>query len=381
MTQVIATIFLKVELNAQTILAFCALLGLAWAYFLIIHRRGNLRANRFLALLLISLAVLIIRQTFSLKQDEGFSLFFYFLSQGIIYLVGPAIYLHLTSITGKKLTNRNVLLHFLPAIVSTIFMVILYFFRIEIKQINNMSMLQVFSVIFISLQIMHLILYLFLSRSIIRVYEGQFGKYYSSLSKINLKWMKQLIITASLFAVLIITMFLLIISGGYYEINNTADFLFLALIATLIVSIVMKSWKQPEVISGIYQEPDKYKTSPLSDHISDELKKKLEKAMKEDQLYLSKDLNLNSLAEYLAVQPYMLSQLINQEYDQNFFHFVNGFRIEHALVQMDNGALKTTTLAGIAENAGFNSKSTFNRAFKKKMRTTPKEYLARLTVD
>jgi len=368
------SILSKVLLNGQTLLLFCALLGIAWAYFLITHKRGNLSANKFLALLIFVFAALILRHTASLELDRDFSLFLYMLSQGLIYLVGPSIYFHIEHLTGNKTSSVNILKHFMSAIFTSVFMMVLFFFRVAIMDINNILFLKIFSISFISIQILHLLVYIFYARKLVVAYEQRLTRYYSSLSKINLRWIKQLMVIASSFAVLILGMYILIITGEYYEINNNADFLFLTVIAIIILSIVIKSWKQPEIVSGVYEEDHKYKTSPLSSPESDKLKVKLDQLISKEKVYLTPELNLNQLATDLDVQPYIISQLINQEYNQNFFNFINGFRIEFALGKIQNGDLKHTTLVGIAYDSGFNSKSTFNRAFRKKMGCTPKEY-------
>lgn len=368
-------------MNAQTLLTFCALLGMAWAYFLFTHKRGNLSANKYLAILIIALAVLMLRRIAYFETQQEFYLFLYFVSHGVIYLVGPAVYFHIENLTGNNSPFGKVWKHFIPAMVTGVFMIGLYFFREEIKGIENLLFLKIFLSIFVSLQILHLLAYIFYARKLVAAYEKRLTRYYSSLSKINLNWIKQLMLITSTFAALILLMYLLIITGGYYEINNTADFLFLALIAIIILSIVVKSWKQPEIISGIYEENHKYKTSPLSNDESSKLKQKLEQLLYQEKNYLTPELNLNQLAAELDVQPYIISQLINQEYNQNFFNFINGFRIEFVLEKIQNGDLKDTTLVGLAYDSGFNSMSTFNRAFKKKMGCTPKEYNKSLIKD
>ncbi|NER13617.1 helix-turn-helix domain-containing protein [Leptobacterium flavescens] len=364
----------KTPLSGQTILLFCGLLGIVWAYFLLVNKRGNLSANKYLALLIAVLAVLVLRQSVYSETFPRLQPFLYFISQGVLYLIGPAVYLHIKNLTGQKTPFSRVWKHFLPAVLTTLFMLGLFFYRTEIKEVNNILLLKIFFVTFVCLQLIHLLSYLIYSKKLIARYEKGLKRYYSSQTRINLKWMKQLLWICSSFAALIIAMYLLIVSGGYYEINNTADFLFLSLTAVLILSIIIRMWKQPEIVSGIYEEEQKYKTSPLSDSASGELKEKLQRLIREEKIYLDPELNLHQLASGMDTQPYIVSQLINQEYQQNFFNFINGHRIDFALEKIRNGYLKNTTLTGLAYDSGFNSKSTFNRAFKKKMQCSPKEY-------
>ena len=62
----------------------------------------------------------------------------------------------------------------------------------------------------------------------------------------------------------------------------------------------------------------------------------------------------------------------------NFNDFINTYRVEEVKKAFDNGEHKKTTLLGIAYDCGFNSKATFNRAFKKNAGFSPKEYLEKL---
>ena len=76
----------------------------------------------------------------------------------------------------------------------------------------------------------------------------------------------------------------------------------------------------------------------------------------------------------LSVPQHHLSQILNEKLNQNFFDFVNNYRIQEAkklLVSPDGGLL---TILAIAEEVGFNSKSAFNNAFKKVTNTTPSEF-------
>lgn len=71
----------------------------------------------------------------------------------------------------------------------------------------------------------------------------------------------------------------------------------------------------------------------------------------------------------------MLSQVLNESYQQNFFNFINQHRINYAKHQIQEGFLEKQTVEALAYLAGFNSKSTFNRAFRKLEGLSPKEFL------
>ncbi|NQZ77827.1 MAG: AraC family transcriptional regulator [Ekhidna sp.] len=102
---------------------------------------------------------------------------------------------------------------------------------------------------------------------------------------------------------------------------------------------------------------------------------KLRKLMEEDKLYIQADLSLHELAQHLKVNTVQLSATINQAFNQNFNDFVNSLRIEEFIRLYREDVNKRFTLLSIALDSGFNSKATFNRAFKKIKGASPKEYL------
>jgi AraC-like DNA-binding protein len=84
-------------------------------------------------------------------------------------------------------------------------------------------------------------------------------------------------------------------------------------------------------------------------------------------------LSLRSLSDHTNISTNYISQVINQKTDSHFFDYINRFRIDAAKEQLAMKDEKTTVL-DIAYNVGFNSKSTFNTAFKRHTDLTPTEY-------
>ena len=366
-------IFGQTILNAPVLFGFCAMLGLVWSYFLFTHKRGNTLANKFLSILIAALAILAIRQ----KAAEGsYSIYIwlYYVSQGVIFLIGPALYFHIKVLLPDGERLKKTWLHFLPAFISTILMSVLFAVRSAIPSFSNIALLKFLALGYVLIQLIHLLTYVFMTRRYIRYHDAQMGKYTSALVKINKKWVKNLTIVSTAFCALIGIMYFLIISGGYYEMNNSADTLFLVLLSIILMTIIVKSWRQPEVTSGIYKSADKYQTSKLSDLDVQSIKQKLVTLVEEDKPFLDPELSLKQLADKLQLPAHNLSQLINQEYNLNFSHFINESRIDYAVDLMKRGGHKKTTLEGIAYDSGFNSKSTFNRAFKRKLGCSPREF-------
>jgi AraC-like DNA-binding protein len=106
-----------------------------------------------------------------------------------------------------------------------------------------------------------------------------------------------------------------------------------------------------------------------------EWKPKIETLLKNDKAYEDPELSLTQVAKQLQTNPSLISKVINQGFQLNFNDFINQYRIDAIRQKLKAGEQKTQTLLGIAYDCGFNSKATFNRAFKKSLGFSPKEWL------
>lgn len=98
---------------------------------------------------------------------------------------------------------------------------------------------------------------------------------------------------------------------------------------------------------------------------------KLEHAMKEEQLFLQDNLSLKKLSESIAESENHISETLSQYLHTKFFQFVNSFRVEAAKKALEES---DKLIINIAYDVGFNSKSTFNTAFKKFVGHSPSAY-------
>lgn len=96
--------------------------------------------------------------------------------------------------------------------------------------------------------------------------------------------------------------------------------------------------------------------------------------MTEKRPYLDPELSLSTLAKDLKITRGQLSQLINDGIGENFYDFINKYRVEEVKKLMVDPEMANFNLLGIAFEAGFKSKSTFNLIFKRFTGLTPTEY-------
>lgn len=114
----------------------------------------------------------------------------------------------------------------------------------------------------------------------------------------------------------------------------------------------------------------------LQDSEAEKLSADLFHLMDERKLFLDKDLDLGSLSLMLNITDKKLSTLINQNFGLGFTDYVNAYRIQAFLEKVDSGQLDQLSIAGLADQCGFSSKTTFYRAFKKIYGCTPTHYLS-----
>ena len=98
--------------------------------------------------------------------------------------------------------------------------------------------------------------------------------------------------------------------------------------------------------------------------------------MDKDELFLKPDLRSKEVAEQLQITIQTFSYVLNKGLQKSFHDYINGLRVAYVKKQLQAGELERKTLAGIAQDAGFNSESSFYRVFKKHTGTTPKKYLS-----
>ncbi|MCP9766487.1 helix-turn-helix domain-containing protein [Lacihabitans sp. LS3-19] len=105
---------------------------------------------------------------------------------------------------------------------------------------------------------------------------------------------------------------------------------------------------------------------------------KLENFILENQPFKNPKISLNELATQVDIQAHVLSKIINEHYNQNFFDFINSYRVEEFKRMIKEPEYHNLTFLGLAYEVGFNSKTAFNRSFKKITNQTPREYLESL---
>lgn len=153
----------------------------------------------------------------------------------------------------------------------------------------------------------------------------------------------------------------------------------------LVTWMVRRALAHPELFAGITSEDEVVADLDGSlaaaeqglSVLETEQAGRLERWMQQEAPYLRADLTLKGLAEDLDMAPRALSRLIHRHADCHFSDFVNGHRVQAAQRELLSGDDPSRTILDIAYAVGFNSKSSFNSAFKRKTGLTPSQFKAR----
>jgi AraC-like DNA-binding protein len=216
---------------------------------------------------------------------------------------------------------------------------------------------------------------------LLQTYSAALKESYSALEKINLVWLRTILV---LFSVVLLADMSINIPVAFFGIK-VPDIYYAVLLAEAcaVFAIGYLSLRQPEILAGVSltaadtpkSKPEKYVTSPLDDQLGRELADKLDLEMEQRQLFLKNDLSLTELADIMGLSTRHLSQVINQHRHRNFYDYVNSYRAHHAAnFLVSHGK---TNLTRLAFESGFNNRVSFSKAFRSHTGQTPTEFISR----
>lgn len=360
------------------------IIGIAITFFLafiLLGKRKKTLADKILCLWLAVIGMHLV--LVFLTMEQLIYRFPYLLGVPIFFplIHGPLLFLYVSSLTQQTQKWAFNSLHFLPAVLM-LFCFARFFAlsgnsKIEVYQHKGQGyrhLLEWYSY----LVKLSGIFYVCASLWILRKHKEAIADQFSNTDKINLNWLRYLILGVAVvwvfvlfgtsshlyFAVVIFVIFI-----GYWGINQVGIF-------------------TPEM-SPSFQEIDTIKIEPLADATPKSKYEKsgltpeqgqsihafLQQKMLEEQLYTNSELTLIDLAKALSVHPNLLSQVINTYEGKNFYDYVNALRVEHFLRLVKNPENRKYTILSLCYECGFNSKSSFNKHFKRLTSSTPSEYI------
>ncbi|MFZ9003937.1 MAG: helix-turn-helix domain-containing protein [Robiginitalea sp.] len=298
----------------------------------------------------------------------------------LVILHAPLLLLYTQSLTTKNFRLKLIhLLHALPFLVALLLLFLFYYNQSPEMQkgvLEDVKRGKDLSTILISVfGFVYELSYLLAIRVRIRNYREAIVQQFSNLDKINLNWLNFLV-NVFIISVLASTLGNILRHSQLVRLDQGAIILGLVGLLFFISSVLLKGLHQNEIFLGAQRG------SPNNVPSSEENKSLLNKLnihIRDNKPYLNAELTLNDLASQLEVSARQLSTLINAELGKSFFDLINTYRIEEAKRILRESKDSKLTVLEVMYEVGFNSKSSFNTAFKKYTGSTPTAYKARFS--
>jgi len=302
-------------------------------------------------------------------------------------LYGPLLYLYTRSVLFNDFVMRpKTFIHFLPFVLLTLLSIASFALMPvdeKLKMLHAVLDRKIPTYIYLiaAALYLHFFVYMFLCLRMIRQYQFAASNKFSDTQRTNITWLRSTVLFFIIFM-------LLGVLNGIIGLTQLTKYYYLFLTALIAVfflfinRVMLKALRVPGVFSVMSEKEAKEEQPGAPKYISSGLheteKKKIEEQliqyMRKEKSYLQSELSLNQLAAELSVKPKILSQIINEKLGQNFFDFINTYRIEEAkrlLVEHEDPKI---TVLEILYEVGFNSKSSFNTVFKKNTGLTPSDF-------
>ena len=323
-----------------------------------------------------------------------------------VLFIGPIIFCYTQSLLNPSFTfTKKQFFHFIPGIIYLIYTISIWVYDKFIfgdYYFYKDGMDKDFDYWYQKLGLISMIIYFILSIRYYNIYKKLIVQVVSYADTILFKWIKTYLI-----AFLIMLLLPIVFDGFaffYPKLNSyTGSWWFFLFFSLVMYYIAVTGYSNP-INSNIpfrFSESNKHQVLLLSENknFTDEesvididyetfnenptieidlWKNKIETLIQEDALFINPELTLSDVAKKLETNVSIISKTINQGFQMNFNDFINKYRIEEVKKAFDKGEHKKSTLLGIAFDCGFNSKATFNRAFKKNTGFSPKEYLEKV---
>lgn len=366
-------------LNAIELLAgFQAFL---FAFYLIFKKEGKKLSNYFIAVFMMLLAYNVL--------DYFAKLIFNQLSENIttvlqlfIYLAAPALYFHIkTSLYSNFTLKRKDFWHTLPFFM--LLGVVIYLIIVEITSGGiSQHTERIVGIIFYAVLYLQTYSYLYFSYGLLRKHKGVFYENYSTTNTKRYTYIANLIIfIAVLYSLSIIN----IVTRWVYDFESFSfiSYVVISNVLMLFCWLIILGLRSPELFIDETKaqpsvkkllKPNAGNSAIKSKPESNEMIKRLYQYMNDEEPFLNASLTLYDLAKDTGISSRELSILINHTLNKHFFDFINEYRIKKAMDLIQDSNDEKLTILEILYQVGFNSKSSFNTAFKKHTGITPTEF-------
>ncbi len=398
-------------MSLSMVLMIPDLIGAAQGYFVafILFRlkRGNHQANSLLAAMVLVVSVILSFSPILIPSVYTAFPFFIRIAEPMRLLIAPLLFLYVTAQTGG-IVNRRSLIHFAPFVLYVAFLMATFYFQPAEEKIKflteNLAGKSKWYNIFLLARSLHFFTYLIFSLRLLRTYAKRIRNEYSSIERINLHWLRNLVAAMWLWWAIQLVVHIGMLLGfpGLRSLNIIVGLLGTLWMYLLAYTAIMKAdtfvyvssaqeLPVPLGANGVLVDVAEHNAMLTSERRRTEtsavreepqegiaLREHLQHFMEKQKPYLDSQLTLQKLATLSDIPAYRISDILNKHIGVNFFDFVNRYRVEEWKRQIIDVS-PSTTIQEVAFQSGFNSKSSFNAAFKKHTGQTPSEYRANYT--
>lgn len=328
---------------ANNIILILASLGLFQALFICIYlftlNKGNRRSNIFLAFVLLGLTIRICKSVLSYyipleawQRNVG---------NAGIFISGPYLWFYGIALLEKnKAFSYWNYLHLLPFAVFLLLIVV-------VPSNGPFANFWNYGMVVFHLAAYLIICWIYLSKNRSKASESVLGWYRNILIGVSLIW--------------------------FYYLGNFLNFNLYYITGPIFYTFLIYAFSYL-FLNRHYFSLDKYGSSNLDKQTSRDLFQKVKVLFADERIFLEPGISLKTVALRLAVSQRVVSQVINENEQQNFYEFVNHFRVEHAKTLLDDPGNDDQKIATIAYDAGFGTVTAFNVAFKKNTGMSPSQY-------
>lgn len=307
----------------------------------------------------------------------------------LFLLHGVFLYFYITSlVSSKNIFNKTNLIHFAPFVLFNCYLLVISFFP-DISEMIRMDYAQVnisppfLFILFLIATILSGSLYFAGSIRLFKKLDINIFNNFSSSEEIDLIWLRKLVYIFGIIWTALIVITVIHHVFNLFSMVFCTDGLFLSL-SVFVILIGYFGLKQKVIFSGdieneqvfVEETKVKYASSRLTEAEANQFVDKLNNFMVAEKPFLNPNLTLHELASELEISAHYLSQIINEKFNLNFFDYINQFRVEEFKLKISDPKFENYSFLGIAFDCGFNSKSAFNRIFKKFTNLTPSQYKA-----
>lgn len=325
-----------------------------FSFIQLLHKKKPL-SNYYLAIVFFAVGIQCLSFWLYYRDSPLFERYFYYLDTAFLFLIGAFLYLFFLYIASDSPITSKTWLHAVTFIAA---LIIIEGINLYYPSAAGKTELYIIDIL-ISLSYLSLFIYLIM---IFRVLHN----YYLTKNRTPEIRILIYIILCSL----VFSFFLLLSNTLWEELQLIGHIAFFCIPLLFIIFLI----RYPDYFSRAQKESQeiRYLNSQIGGLDKEKIIARLELLIGQEKIYRERALSLKSLSDELDINAPQLSELLNSHYGTNFNNFINSYRIEEAKIVLGNKS--DLNILEIAFECGFNSKTTFNNAFRKFTGLTPSEY-------